>query len=312
LKKRRFVSLFNLLLFAVMAGSGVWAFAQPFSIQVIGLHALTGFIFIAVIGLHIANNFVPLKKYLKNRVVWLVGALTVGLGALFYFQPSPIKAVLGLSGNLGPALDRFEMTGEGMKYDYAPSPSYKLSMDIRTGASYDVGNAPRLAVWLENQSFYHIKTLYSSESEDAKEMLPYWAFKVKGWEEAQEEARKKGVDLNETVDAVSGATENGSFDPADYILPRETNSSMPYRVMIEINQPGDPTEKLKDQPSLVYQVEVDNFDPRTFQLLELVGYPVKEVDEEGEEEWALFYVDERFDSALGLIDSALLTIDRSP
>ena len=58
LKKRRFVSLFNLLLFAVMAGSGVWAFAQPFSIQVIGLHALTGFVFI-VVGLHLANNFVP-------------------------------------------------------------------------------------------------------------------------------------------------------------------------------------------------------------------------------------------------------------
>ena len=295
-----------------MAGSGVWAFAQPFSIQVIGLHALTGFIFIAVIGLHIANNFVPLKKYLKNRVVWLVVGITGGLAVLFYVQPSPIKAVLGLSGNLGPALDRFEMNEDGMKYDYAPSPSYKLSLDIRTGASYDMGNAPRLVVWLENQSFYHIKTLYASESADAKEMLPYWAFKVKGWEEAKEEAEKKGVDLNETVDAVSGATENGSFDPADYILPRETNSSMPYRVMIEINQPGDPTEKLKDQPSLVYQVEVDNFDPRTFQLLELVGYPVKGVDEEGEEEWALFYVDERFDSALGLIDSALLTIDRSP
>jgi len=312
LKKRRFVSLFNLLLFAVMAGSGVWAFAQPFSIQVIGLHALTGFIFIVVIVLHIANNFVPLKKYSKHPILWFVIAVTGALGALFYFQPSPIKSVLGLSGNLGPALDRFVMTEEGMKYDYVPSPSYKLSLDLRTGESYSLQDPPRLAVWLENQSFYHIKTLYASESEDAKEMLPYWAFKVKGWEQAKEEAEKKGLDLNETVDAVSGATENGSFDPADYILPRETNSSMPYRVMIEINQPGDPTEKLKDQPSLVYQVEVDNYDPRTFQLLELVGHPVKEKNEEGEEEWAIYYVDERFGSAMSLINSALLTIDRSP
>jgi len=312
LKKRRFVSLFNLLLFAVMAGSGVWAFAQPFSIQVIGLHALTGFIFIVVIVLHIANNFVPLKKYSKHPILWFVIAVTGALGALFYFQPSPIKSVLGLSGNLGPALDRFVMTEEGMKYDYVPSPSYKLSLDLRTGESYSLQDPPRLAVWLENQSFYHIKTLYASESEDAKEMLPYWAFKVKGWEQAKEEAEKKGLDLNETVDAVSGATENGSFDPADYILPRETNSSMPYRVMIEINQPSDPTEKLKDQPSLVYQVEVDNFDPRTFQLLELVGYPVKESNEEGEEEWAIYYVDERFGSAMSLINSTLLMIDRSP
>jgi hypothetical protein len=51
---------------------------------------------------------------------------------------------------------------------------------------------------------------------------------------------------------------------------------MPYRLLIEINQPGDATEKIDDQPSLVYQVEIDNFDPRTFQLLDLVGYPVKE------------------------------------
>jgi hypothetical protein len=295
-----------------MAGSGVWAFAQPFSIQVIGLHALTGFIFIVVIGLHIANNFVPLKKYLKNRAVWSVVGITGGLAVLFYFQPSPIKAVLGLSGNLGPALDRFEMTDDGMKYDYTPSPSYKLSLDIRTGSSYSPENPPRLAVWLENQSFYHFKTLYASESEDAKEMLPYWAYKVKGWEKAKAEAKKRGVDLNETVDAVSGATQNGSFDPADYILPGETNSSMPYRVMIEINQPDDPSEKLEDQPSLIYQVEVDNYDPKTFQLLELVGYPVKEMTEESEEEWAIYYVDERFGSAMSLINSALLTIDRSP
>ncbi|MEC9123454.1 MAG: hypothetical protein VX969_04855, partial [Verrucomicrobiota bacterium] len=292
------------------AGSGVWAFAQPFSIQVIGLHALTGFVFIAVIGLHIANNFVPLKKYLKSRVVWVVVAITAALGTLFYIQPSPIKAVLGLSGNLGPALDRFEMTEEGMKYDYVPSPSYKLSLDIRTGSTYSLENPPRLAVWLENQSFYHIKTLYASEFQDTRESLPYWAFKVKGWERAQDEARIKGIDLNETVEAVSGATQNGSFDPADYILPGETNASMPFRVMIEVNQPDDPTEKLKDQPSLVYQVEVDNFDPRTFQLLELVGYPVREVNDQDEEEWAIYYVDDKFGSALDLIDSALLTIGR--
>ena len=87
---------------------------------------------------------------------------------------------------------------------------------------------------------------------------------------------------------------------------------MPYRVMIEINQVGDPTDKMEDQPSLIYQVEVDNYDPRTFQLLELVGYPEKEEIEEGKEEWSIYYVDERFGSAMSLIDSALLEISRSP
>jgi hypothetical protein len=67
-----------------------------------------------------------------------------------------------------------------------------------------------------------------------------------------------------------GATQNSSFDPADYILPGDNDESLPYRLLIEINQPGD------DQASLVYAVDIDNFDPRTFQLLDLVGYPKRE------------------------------------
>jgi hypothetical protein len=79
---------------------------------------------------------------------------------------------------------------------------------------------------------------------------------------------------------------------------------MPYRLLIEIDQPDD------GQPSLVYSVEIDNADPRAFQLLELVGYPKREEDKDGKEVWDVYYVDESFSTALELIDSALLTIDR--
>jgi len=58
---------------------------------------------------------------------------------------------------------------------------------------------------------------------------------------------------------------------------------------------------------LVYEVEVDNFDSRTFQLLELVGYPA--LDKE-DEEWYLSYVDESVESAFEIVDSALLQIER--
>ena len=78
---------------------------------------------------------------------------------------------------------------------------------------------------------------------------------------------------------------------------------------IEVNQPNDPSSKLKDQPSLVYEVEVDNYDPYTFQLLELVGYPVMEENDE-KEEWYLSYADESIESAFEIVDSALLQIDR--
>ena len=293
-----------------MAVTGVIAFIQPFSIEIIGLHALTGFLFIGVVVGHIFNNSVALKKYIKSPVVLAVIGTTVATTALFYYQPTPIKKILGLSGNLGPAIDLFEMDEKGMTYRYTPDPGYKMLVDLRTGPAFDLKNPPRLAVWLENQSLYHIKTLYVSDTPDNRDQLPYWAFKVKGWEKAQEEAKAKNLSLEDSVDAVSEATANGSFDPADYILPTEQNASMPYRVLIEVNQPNDPSSKLEDQPSLVYEVEVDNYDPYTFQLLELVGYPVLEEKEE-KEEWYLSYADESIESAFEIVDSVLLQIDRS-
>ena len=56
-------------------------------------------------------------------------------------------------------------------------------------------------------------------------------------------------------------------------------------------------------------MEVDNYDPYTFQLLELVGYPVMEENDE-KEEWYLSYADESIESAFEIVDSVLLQIDR--
>lgn len=309
---QRFVTLLTATSFVVLAVTGVIAFIWPFSLNVVGLHALMGFAFVALVVFHVAASSRAMTRHLRSPILWIVLALTALVTVFLWWQPRPVKAILGLSGNLGPALDRFEVSERGMVYRYSPDPSYKMVLEIRSGASYDSANPPRLAIWLENQSHYHIKTLLEPEAADSETMLPYWAFKVAGWKAALEDAKKREASLDDLVHAISSPTENSSFDPADYILPRKTESSMPYRLLIEINQPGDLSEKSDDQPSLVYQVEIDNFDPRTFQLLDLVGYPVKEVAGDGEIEWPLYFADERFDSALGLIDSALLTIEREP
>ncbi len=102
---------------------------------------------------------------------------------------------------------------------------------------------------------------------------------------------------------MSSPTPNGSFDPADYILPAGSGDITPYQLLLEINQPGD------NQASLVYSVEIDNGLPKHFQLLELRGTP-KRKEEGGQESWSIYYVDENFTTALELIDSALLTISR--
>jgi hypothetical protein len=306
-KKRSTISLLTAFSFVVLAVTGVLAFVRPFSIQIVGLHSLIGFVFIGLIALHILNNTGHLGRYLKRGPVWITLSVVAALAVLFFWQPAPIKGVLGLSKNLGPSLDDYEVTDLGLSYHYTPDPGYNMALTVRSGSGFDTESPPHFAIWLENASQYHIKTLHTPEGNEGRSALPYWDYKRRGWEEAKREAETSGIELAEElgVDAISGATQNSSFDPADYILPGDNDESLPYRLLIEINQPGD------DQASLVYAVDIDNFDPCTFQLLDLVGYPKREEDDEdGKEVWALYYVDGSFDSALSLIDSALLTIER--
>jgi hypothetical protein len=308
-RKRSVVSLFVAFSFIVLAVTGVLAFILPFSIKIVGLHALMGFIFVGLIALHIFNNSGPLSRYLRSPTAWAVLVAVFLWVAIFFWQPTPIQSILRLSGNLGPAIDRFELTEQGMSYQYVPDPRYRMALNVRKGPAFDPADPPRFAIWLENASQYHIKTLHTPQNPtDGSSALPYWDFKRRGWEAAKRDAEASGKELTEEleVDALSGASENSSFDPADYILPSDTEESLPYRLLIEIDQADD------EQASLVYGVDIDNAAPRTYQLLDLVGYPVEQEDnEEGEEEeWALYYVDGRFRSALDLIDSSLLTIER--
>jgi hypothetical protein len=61
---------------------------------------------------------------------------------------------------------------------------------------------------------------------------PYWSFKHASWKEA----KRKAEEL-ETADAITMPTPNGSFDPADYILPKAAGDSTPYQLLLAINQP---------------------------------------------------------------------------
>lgn len=306
--RRRATSLFVALTFLVLAVSGVIAFIQPFSIEVVGLHSLMGFLFIAIVVIHVLNNIRPLKGYLHSWTLAITLIVCGGLTLLFFLQPAPVKALLGLSGNLGPALDRFEIIGDRMTYRYSPAPDYRMELAVKAGPSFDAGRPPHFAIWLENQGGYHIQTLHQPDPEAAT-ALPYWAFKWNGWSKAKKEAEQGGKTTDDGLDAVSSPTPNGSFDPADYIHPADPEKSTPFKLLIEINQPGDAHGEYADQPSLVYAVEIDPRDPRTFQTLDLVGYPKRdEVD--GKEQWQLYFADETFGSATELIDSALLTIER--
>ena len=313
--KRNVVSLTIAVLFLTLAVTGVMGFFLPFNILTVSVHALLGFVFIGSIALHLKNNFRQLKNYFTSKTALLVIFCVAALVAVILIQPKPVMAILGLSKNLGPAADRFELKDTKVVYNYTPAPHYKMQLNFKGGSAFDAENPPHMAIWLENTSRYHLKTLFHSQVPEVENSLPYWHYKKSEYEKYKaesEEVEKAGKKQVEDVDALSSATPNESFDPADYIVPTDPEKETPYRLLIEINAPDDGNEHYPDQPSLVYVVEVDNKHPRSYQVLDLVGYPKSEMDEEeGELEWSLLYADGTITTAHDLFDSALLLIERS-
>ena len=66
--QRSFVSLLTALSFVVLAVTGILAFMRPFSIGVVGLHALMGFVFVGLIAFHVANNLNHLLYFVDERI----------------------------------------------------------------------------------------------------------------------------------------------------------------------------------------------------------------------------------------------------
>ena len=312
--KRHWISTLIAMLFVTLAVTGVMGFFFPFNLLTVSVHALVGFVFIAAVGLHIRGHYHQLRRYFTKRSAAVLFLFVVALITVILWQPRAVTAIIGLSDNLGPDPSRFELDGQRMLYRYDPAPHYRMLLEVMGGSAYDAQDPPFVAIWIENRSGYHIKSLYHSERDGYEAQLAYWHYKrseylkYKAEHEAKSEAEKQAEE--DELDALSSATENDSFDPADYIVPRDPEREVPYRVLIEINQPGDGNDHHADQPALVYSVEVDNLDPRTFQVLEIVGYPQAEEGEDGEMEWSLYYADETMTTARDLLDSALLRIAR--
>ena len=104
--KRNVVSLSIAILFISLAVTGVMGFFLPFNILTVSVHALLGFIFIGSIALHIKNNLRQLKNYFSSCTALVIVISVAGLIAVILSQPKPVVAILGLSKNLGPAIDR--------------------------------------------------------------------------------------------------------------------------------------------------------------------------------------------------------------
>ena len=116
--KRNIVSLTISILFLSLAITGVMGFFLPFNLLTISVHSILGFIFIAAIGLHLKNNFRQLKKYFSSWSALIVFLSIASLTVVILLQPKPVKAILGLSKNLGPPDDQFKLKTNSLTYNY--------------------------------------------------------------------------------------------------------------------------------------------------------------------------------------------------
>ena len=103
--QRSFGSLLTASSLLVLAVTRILAFVRPFSIRVVGLHALIGFVFVGLIALRVANNLKPLSRYLQSKVLWLMLEIAAGLCGLFLWQTARIRSIAA----------RFPFSSEGFK-----------------------------------------------------------------------------------------------------------------------------------------------------------------------------------------------------
>ena len=88
-------------------------FFLPFNLLTVSVHSLLGFVFIAAIGWHIKNNLRQLRSYFSKPSSMVALVIVMALVGFILIQPTPVKAVLRLSDNLGPDPDRFEESRTG-------------------------------------------------------------------------------------------------------------------------------------------------------------------------------------------------------
>ena len=209
-----------------MALSGIYAFSQPFSIEIIGLHALSGFVFIGVVAGHILNNIVPLKNILS------IAQPSQSVLRLLYSRHSllPTSSHQGypwIMVILDLLLDMFDMDEKDSpistlqtlvtNYFWMYEPGQATILKILHIWQYGWRTSPFIISKLSIHLIVMIVRLNS----------PIGLSRLRVGKKLKR-MLKKTNDSRGVHRCNFEATANGSFDPSDYILPKDQNSSMPY------------------------------------------------------------------------------------
>ncbi len=164
--RRALASLSLFLAVGVVTVTGAIAFLRPFSMVVTSLHVIFGLCLVIAAIWHVRNNFPSLRSDLKTRSAIVCATLAVVLLTAVLLQVPPVRTFMSWSANVGPSPVSWLGHENRLRLRYSASREYLLILDVQKGPAYPT-ERPCIAIWLENESAYHIHTLHAPDAEDA-------------------------------------------------------------------------------------------------------------------------------------------------
>jgi hypothetical protein len=345
LRRRSWASLALLAVAAGMTLTGVLSYASAYNASTAGMHTWFGFLFIALLGLHLTNNGRALVTYLRQpggrRIAALSALLagTVALGVVLAVPPFSSLLLVGRNLRRSVTLDsgsyqilttRVGEVGQAIHLELRTGKHYRSSpQPLMLGLTYTT--VPQVAFWVEDEQGRYLDTLYVTKKSThagfvpkespfgttaRPEALPYWAHKRGVRYDNDLMVPSQG---NTDLDAVTGATPRSHYDV------RSTIVSLPqrFRVLMEINRsydfnayytrdrfPDDPVYSgsgSSGQPSVIYAADVDMDDGQRTYLLRPIGH-----GHHSGRDGRLYEDLSGIDTGLELVDRVVVDVPASP
>lgn len=315
---RHWVNFGLLFSFLTLAGSGLLAYFQPFSLVTTRVHLVFGLLTLFLVVLHLVSR-VP---YFQARITGRQASRTMLLTTLLVWGSLLALSIYGLwpakplQAASYEARHRAEIVRPSPLAGFVDAEGSRLlarqpgeAADTAVSLLVRFGDAaaapPAVAVWAETTTGAMIETLYLDSklaySKDVEwqgvatrrhQLLPIWRHKY---------TLVSGVDPLGEVDAFTATTPTHAFTLDQYLKSGESGR---FVLCVEVNAVGDPNEAYPDpelgQPSLLYTAYIDPANDSKYQLLELTAHGGEAI-----QSGTLNYDFEGIDSALQLIDLLL-------
>lgn len=302
---RKIVSLSIALSFLILLVTGILSFYQEYTRPIATIHTVFGFVFTAGVCMHLSNNILPFRKYIKGWIpLSSLAGVTILLGSAYIGIP-PIQKMMAW-GAKSKATGGKEVTDKYEFYELDISKDIQLSLDLLRGEHYW---HPQIAIWTEDSLGNYIETLFvskatakglffggrskdnfktfdaekNSQSKDYRRVnaLPVWS-------------RSRGILYDDGMyvptrekpiaDAISGATPIESFK-----MKTSIEQSKKFTIRLEINVAFDDNEHYSEfdyaddevfhsgtgqlgQPSLIFAANVDLEDGQDYYFMKLLGH----------------------------------------